>query len=89
MPARRGACPRGVPGQEGGVPARGGACPGEVCPGGYLPRGCLPKGGHVTYPIIPPDPPTMVNVRAVRILLECILVPKTFGTGTTEWNGIN
>ena len=45
----------------------GGLCPeGRLCPGGSLSRGSLSKGGLCQH------------VRAVRILLECILVDFLF-----------
>ena len=65
--------PRGVPG-PGRVPAPRGV-PG---PGGHLVRGVPAPGGLV--PGVPGgDPPRWPLLRAVRILLECILV--CFATG--------
>ena len=58
----------------GGVPAQGGLIGGVSAPGGSGPRGrcllprCVPGG----------DPPGQPLLRAVRILLECILVQVDF-----------
>ena len=57
----RGLCPRGFSVQ--GSLSKGVLCPGVFCPGGLCPGGGLYQE----------DPP-YGNMRAVRILLECILV---------------
>ena len=53
----------------GGVSILGGLCPGGLCPGGSLSWGLCLEGGGLCHG----DPPYS-NERAVRIVLECILV---------------
>ena len=50
---------------QGGSLSRGG-----LCPGGSLFRGSLSRG----FTVLCPERPPYGNVRAVHILLECILV---------------
>ena len=49
---------------------------GSLSKGGSLSRGCLCRGGSLSGGLChrDPTPPLYGNVRAVRILLECILV---------------
>ena len=86
VPAPRGACSRVVPGPGGGVCSWGGACSrgcllqggawsqrGVSALGGYLLLGgCLIPGG------VPGGYSPRLLLRAVRILLECILVWNVF-----------
>ena len=50
----------------------GGLCPGGLCPGGSLSRGISVQEGSLL------GRPPYGNEQVVRILLECILVPKIF-----------
>ena len=74
--SRGGAWSWGVPGSRG-VPGPGGG--GCLVPGGLPgPRGCLVLGGWVrSWGVHGGDPPRLL-LRAVRILLECILVTWVF-----------
>ena len=48
----------------------GGFCPGDLCPGGLCPGGSLSREGLCQVTPLP----LYGYVRAIRILLECILV---------------
>ena len=50
--------------------SRGLSVQGDVCPGGLCPGGLCPGGSLLGNPL----PPSYGNERAVRILLECIIV---------------
>ena len=55
----------------GGVPGLGWSAPREACSGGCL---VLGGGGCLLQGVPGGDPPGRLLLRAVRILLECILV---------------
>ena len=57
-----------------GVSVLGALCPGGVCPGGLCPGGGLCSGGLCPGGSLLGSPPPRRNERAVRILLECIIV---------------
>ena len=59
---------------HGKVSVQGDLCPRDLCPGGSLQGGSLPRGVSVTET----HTSSTVDEWAVRILLECILVPYIF-----------
>ena len=73
----------------GGVPGRGGSAPregllqgeGGAWSGGCLVRGSAAEGGCLVGGVPGGDPPGRLLLRAVRILLECILVVNAFDCG--------
>ena len=67
-----GFCPGGS--LSGGSLSRGFLCQGYLCPGGNLSRGSLSKWVSVQETRPPRQKPPYSKERAVRILLECILV---------------
>ena len=81
---------RGVPAPWGVWPRWGeGACSGGVWSQGVMlgPGGCLVGGGFLLPGVGVPggDPPRWLLLRAVRILLACILVLIYFYNPPTEW----
>ena len=65
----------GVPGPRGDAWSQGRGC---LVPGGVVPVGLVLVGGAWSQGVPGGDPPGRLLLRAVRILLECILVQKIF-----------